>query len=283
MPTISVAIMTDYSRIDMLTYALDSLSSLAPDEVCVLNSSRTRLAQELFSEWIRAAKDRLSFPIRVECWPFDNYRDSWNRALDMCTSEWTLILGSDELLPYETSKELPSLLRGLDESCNAVRILSLDLLDNESCVKEHLWGHCKTGKGQHPRIVRTRLAKYVGPKNHEILNFPGRDDQSTVINWHDHYWIHLWLYKDNVFKRWFTDLLDLSIKDVFGNYSYCVEMAQERILCRKGWTRAPLPEGVTWPIIYWDYLEDIDKLAQMPYNHHTRFFNENMWRMNGLQ
>jgi len=261
MVSVTVSLITQHGERDHLVNYFRSLARLDPDEICIVDTTRTDKAEEIkdFHRWLRAEAEKHHLPLLLKYRRWDgNYRDTRNLCLSMGTGDWTLILDSDEMITLEVAADLRIFLGGLPGHALAVRPRMLNLFDEHHCLRRDYWQRReRRSVGIHPRIVRTGVARYKGPTRHEILIYPGRTSISLrspdhpLVDWHGYYLLHLWLYKDAPMRRrWGVWLPRHTIPTVTVDEAW--QLFQKLWLRnRGGLPLAPIPPGVSWVPIVW--------------------------------
>lgn len=207
--TISIAMMTFFAERRNLINCFNSLVPLHPEELCIVDTSVTDDATiQEFEDWIRVETTKRGLNLQMSYRAFDgSYRDSHNQALSMCTQDWTLLLGSDEMITLEIARDLRAYLDGLPSHTLVVRTAMLSLVDDHHCYAHNFWTSKRRGTGAHGRIYRTGVGSYQGPIRHETYTYPGRltipwnSLLHPKVDWRPYYFLHLWFYKDFIFCR----------------------------------------------------------------------------------
>lgn len=262
MTRIAVAMCTFYGEKHQLVNSLRALTALKPAEVNIADTSRADAATvEEFRGWLLERGEEYDLPIKITHKPFDGwYSRAKNRALDMCSADWTLLVDSDEMVSLQFARDVREYLAGLPDHILVVRFRKLELLDDTTCLARNLWPQWyRRNMGAHPRINRTGIGHYKG-RVHEHYVYPGRktipfhSPEHPKADWngsYGHCLLHLWMYGDNMMRRkWGGDLeidklpLDLSPEETG-------RIAREMRVAFKKMRPVPVPEGVDWVPIIW--------------------------------
>jgi len=266
-PTISIATIANSERSYLIDNYFRSLVDLKPDEVCILDTTFDKKEAKKFQAWLKIKAKKYNLPLKLEYKKWvGNYSTVRNINMGMCTSDWIFFLDTDEMLTKELARDLRKKLSKMSSKTLVVRVGSLSLIDDKLCLTSSWFRKKRTSSRHHARIVRKGSGKWAG-KAHEQFFYPGR----KTIPWDSkkhpkkdlfgYFLIHLWLYKDNPFRR----------KDwSFWDYKYTVkepnkdislekwaEMTQ-KIICRRKWGVMIVPKNITWVPITWKMLEDYE-------------------------
>jgi len=264
-PTIAVAMMTFYGERCHLINCFNSLCALRPDELNIVDTSNATPAVRLgFHDWMREQADIRDLPLKLiyRPWTTMNYRDHKNAAMAMCSSDWTVLIDSDEMLSLELAAQLRDYLGDLPDHVLAIRTRRLTLLDNERMLTLGLWPPWRPGRGSHPRVVKTGTGQFRGPRLHEVYDYPGRktikweSPKHPKVDWRDHYMLHLWVYKDNPLRRRWGKTLPLAQLPAPSAGGEAIwRTAQHLVVKGHRWDTIPIPkDAVTWCDIVWDIL-----------------------------
>lgn len=205
MPTIAVSIATYSGETDHLVNLFNSLEDLKPDEVCIVDTTVSG-KDMVFWQWLTYQETLRQFRFELRYYPWDgSYSRIKNAALEMVTSDWVLMLDSDEMLTREAALDMRKMLDGLPKHVLAVRFPRIALLDDQRCCHPWRWPRQRPGAGMHPRIVKAHTGHYVNDM-HERYEYPGRNinffsPDHPKWDWREYYFIHNWLYLDNVLRR----------------------------------------------------------------------------------
>ena len=260
MVSLAVANATFYGEKHHLANMLRSLVALKPDEVCIVDTSRTDAATVMaFHEWLLERGEEYGLPIKITHGLFGGrYAEMHNQALGMCSSDWTILIDSDNMLSHQFASDVREYLMGLPKHILAVRTRMLNLLDNKVCITRDLWppGH-RRGLGAHPCIYRAGAGHYSGGY-YEWSDYPGRktipfhSPEHPMVDWnggYEHCVLHLWMYRDNVMRRQSLELIHDTPLDAAPERAYAA--LKQAWLEYRGFEPAPVPEGVTWVPIIW--------------------------------
>ena len=274
MTTISVAINTFYGEKHHLVNLLRSLVLMEPDEVCIADTSRADDATVIeFYNWLHERAEEYRLPIKVTHKPFDGwYSHARNRALAMCSSDWTALIDSDEMMSLQAAHDLRNYLGTLPQHILAVRLRRIMLLDDtRRCPFRNLWPPwLRRSQGSHPRIYRTGVGHYEG-RVHERYIYPGRktipfhSPEHPKMDWnggYKHCFLHLWMYKDNIMRRKWGGTIDVSKMPLNITPDEAWRAAQKLWREGKGCVLEPVPDEMTWVPIVWKIDPDRWALTQ---------------------
>lgn len=260
MVSISVANATFYGEKHHLVNMLRSLVALKPDEVCITDTSCADDATiREFHDWLFERGEEYGLPIKITHGFFGGrYSEMHNQALDMCSSDWTLLIDSDAMLSHQFAHDVREYLTGLPKRILAIRARALNLLDDKVCITRDLWppGH-RRGLGVHPCIYRAGAGHYSGGY-HEWSDYPGRktipfySPEHPMVDWnggYEHCFLHLWMYKDNMMRRQEPEQLLNRPLDALPERACAV--VKQAWLDYRCFEPAPVPKGVTWVPIIW--------------------------------
>ena len=260
MVSISVANATFYGEKHHLVNMLRSLVALKPDEVCIADTSFTdAVTIKEFHAWLHARAEEYGLPIKITHGLFGGrYSEMHNKAFDMCSSDWTILMDSDNMLSHQFASDVREYLTGLPERVLAVRARMFHLLDDKVCITRDLWppGH-KRGLGVHPCIYRAGAGHYSGGC-HEWSDYPGRktipfnSSEHPMVDWnggYEHCFVHLWMYKDNLMRR--QELRQILDSTLGASPERVCAVVKQAWLDYRHFEPAPVPEGVTWVPIIW--------------------------------
>lgn len=264
-PTISVSTITYLTHKYHLTNNFKSLVDLKPDEVYVLDTTADLEQSKIYRKWIEEEAKKYGLPVKIGYKKWDrNYKDANNFALKNCSKDWILQLDSDEMITKEFARDLRDKLASLPPETLVLRPKRLSLLDDD-CTTSFGWHPNERPKLRlHGRIFKRGTGKYEGPKNHEQYIYPGRklkldDPKHPKKDWHDYYLIHLWLYKDNLMRRRWHPRLIAMLEDKIKGKNVTKEnlwkIMKHTFLEKRNLKVYPIPKGVTWVPIEWNFGE----------------------------
>lgn len=254
--SLSVAVFCDERRRDMLKRLIRSVRPMEPDEIVVLNTGNPSFTEELLELGATVAAEKR----------FDNYRDSANAVLDLCSGDWILRLDSDEIASVEMAVEIRGFLQSVPDHVLSIRPKIIDMLEERYCLQHnHFMG--RRSIHFHGRLFRQGYVRYEGPKNHEVAEYEGRTTlpldhpEHPLLDW-NRYFIHLWLYKDFPFLRWPGDINKYRDKIGIVPWEDIWHENQMRIIDRRDWTRTPMARGVSWDMEPWVFMTEEEALGQ---------------------
>lgn len=256
MPTVSSVTFTYKGDKKALPNCLNSLIDLDPDEVCILDT--TTPFDEEFHEWIRSEVNKRGLRNLKLKWDdkfIGNYSRCRNLLIDMVTSDWFVLIDSDEMLTLEVAKGMRQKISELPPEALCLRTQFLDLLDDNHIVEQNLW------KGRPPLSVHARIFKRGSGKNdekrprHAAFHYEGRitipfnSPLHPKKDWVDHYMVHLWLYKDNPLINWSRKKWENKTMMEGTRKSGTFEYVRQR-----RWKAIEIPEDLnaSWREIVWD-------------------------------
>jgi hypothetical protein len=119
----------------------------------------------------------------------------------------------------------------------------ISLVDDTHCLNYGIWGTGRSPSGHHARIYRRNCGKWER-RTHEVFVYPGRSEiewdspNHPKKDWLGYYFVHLWVYKDNVAKRtWHTNLHITNEKP---------KEILQKLMDYNGWRIIPIPDNVSW-------------------------------------
>lgn len=183
------AIIIGYNEAKYVKRCLDNCAKWA-DEIIYFDSFSTDGSDETACSY-----ERMKFFHNR----YDNTRDQRNRALEVSTGDWNLILDVDEFLSEELIEQLPyEIQRAEEDGCNAIRVLRnnlvIDLDGNEvnmgmeptiHVVKRGILhaGHPLHANRAHHPAHQLKLRECAFPVVH----------QKTAIQWMERARIYWWM------------------------------------------------------------------------------------------
>lgn len=255
MPTISLSLCTYAGETDYLVNLFNSMVDLQPDQVCIADTTR-KGKEEWFWDWLKEQMEMRQFKYQLRYYRWaGSFSDIKNAALDMVTSDWAVVLDSDEMLTIEAARDMRSMLANLPEYVTCVRYPRISLLDDTRCLHPWEWPLFRPSLGMHARILKAGVGRYEGIM-HERYEYPGRrvdfhGPTHPKWDWRGYYFIHTWLYKDAVMRRRWGKAVDLTQLPAAG----CVPLwriVQEMIVSPRRDFSSPGPIGPTWRPIEWE-------------------------------
>lgn len=265
--TIAVVIYTEINDRFHMVNSLRSLVDLSPEEVCVLDTTRDDEKSSVYRDWIKRFGSSLGLSMKLSRRKWDgSYKNASNAVLAMASTDWAVRIDSDEMLSRELARDLRVKLKSLPEEALVLRPLRISLLDEKRTVGPIWRKDWRPNKGCHGRIFKLGCGgEYRGSDIHETYRYPGRETipwnspKHPKKDWHNYYIIHLWLYKDNFFRRHWTPRFEEALKEI-GKTSKPMEEkwleARSAFLEHRGWTEKKIPSGLSWVNIHWPEIGD---------------------------
>jgi len=174
MTAITVAIMVKNEAQDIT----DCLASINwANEIIVLDSGSTDGTQEICK--------KLGAKVIDTDWP--GFGEQSNRALDLTTTEWCLLLDADERVSPELKKEIQQVLHN-PQDCVAYKTPRLNFVNNRAIT------HCLSPKGDQPtRLIKKGYGRFsdivhpraiingkIGVLKNNLLHFPFHNIQEMI-------------------------------------------------------------------------------------------------------